>query len=51
MNINWSKWEPMPSPENCRDIEGPEGPGVYQLRDRKTKEYILSVKVKCVGKG
>jgi hypothetical protein len=36
--MNWSTWKPMPSPEKCREIEGPvdaQGknlPGVYQIR-------------------
>lgn len=41
MEINWSKWKPMPSPQNCRQIEGPEGAGVYQIRNRNTKQLIL----------
>lgn len=39
--LKWTNWKPMPSPENCRDIEGPVGPGVYQIRTRTTNEYIL----------
>lgn len=38
--LNWSKWKPMPSPESCRTIEGPPGPGVYQIRSRVTIEFI-----------
>jgi hypothetical protein len=38
--LNWKNWKQMPSPENCRNIDGPEGPGVYQIRNRKTKEFI-----------
>jgi hypothetical protein len=43
----WSNWKPFPSPENCRNIEVIEGlalydgPGVYQIRNKKTGEYIL----------
>ena len=40
MKIPWSNWKAMPSPENCKNIEGPEGPGVYQIRNKKTDEYI-----------
>ena len=36
----WTNWQPMPSPENCRKIEGPKGPGVYQIRNRKTSHFI-----------
>jgi hypothetical protein len=31
----------MPSPENCRQIEGPSGPGVYQVRNDKTNQFVL----------
>lgn len=37
----WSSWKKMPSPENCRQIEGPEGLGLYQLKNTKTNENIL----------
>ncbi len=37
---NWTKWKPMPSPENARTIDGPEGPGVYQIWNKKTKQFI-----------
>lgn len=40
MNIEWTSWKAMPQPENCKQIEGPEGPGVYQIRNRKTNEFI-----------
>nr|WP_321485583.1 hypothetical protein [uncultured Draconibacterium sp.] len=38
--LKWTKWKPMPTPENCRTIVGPVGPGVYQIRNKKTNEYI-----------
>lgn len=41
MNINWSNWKAMPSPENCKQIEGPEDAGVYQIINKKTDEFIL----------
>jgi hypothetical protein len=31
----------MPSPENCKQIDGPEGAGVYQIRNKKLDEFIL----------
>lgn len=40
MNIKWKNWKPMPSPQTCKEIDGPIGPGVYQLRNRKTSEFI-----------
>lgn len=36
----WSEWKPMPSPDLCRSIDAPEGPGVYQIRNRITKQLI-----------
>jgi hypothetical protein len=36
----WSEWKPMPAPENCRLIEGPKGPGVYQIRNKNNKQFI-----------
>ncbi|MBS1623144.1 MAG: GIY-YIG nuclease family protein [Bacteroidetes bacterium] len=37
----WSAWRPMPSPERCKeDIEGPAESGVYQIRNKKTGQYI-----------
>lgn len=41
MNISWSDWQKMPEPESCREIKGPEGPGVYQIRDSVSGEFIL----------
>lgn len=38
--FNWTAWKRIPSPENCRKIEGPSGPGVYQIRNQKTKQLI-----------
>ena len=38
--INWTEWLPMPAPEDCRNIKGPEGPGVYQIRNRKSGMFI-----------
>lgn len=37
---NWTNWKPMPSPPDCKNIEGPEGPGVYQIRNIKTDQLI-----------
>lgn len=38
--LNWSEWKPIPSPQNCRAITGPDGPGVYQIKNWKTDEFI-----------
>ncbi|WP_437921485.1 hypothetical protein [Sphingobacterium sp. LRF_L2] len=47
-NLNWSQWEQLPSPENCRQIDGPKGPGVYQIRNSKTRQLILfGIGIKC----
>lgn len=39
-DLKWTEWKAMPSPENCKSIEGPISSGVYQIRSRKTKEFI-----------
>jgi len=42
----WTKWKAMPSPETCLLIEGPQNeqgqdlPGVYQIRNIKTNQFI-----------
>lgn len=36
----WTNWKSMPAPENCRKIEGPIGPGVYQIRNKTTNQFI-----------
>lgn len=41
MNLDWSNWTAMPSPERCKQIEGPECSGVYQVRNKRTEEFIL----------
>jgi len=38
--LNWTAWKPMPAPEECRKIEGPDGCGVYQVRNKKTGQFI-----------
>lgn len=38
--LSWTKWKPVPSPDICRSIEGPTGSGVYQIRNKITKEFI-----------
>ncbi|MDP2174540.1 MAG: hypothetical protein Q8K70_01375 [Bacteroidota bacterium] len=40
MKIEWTDWRPMPSPDNCKEIIGPDGPGVYQIRNKNTDEFI-----------
>lgn len=45
---NWSSWTPLPPPQNCREIKGPEGPGVYQIRNKVTQQFILfGIGVEC----
>ncbi|KYG77167.1 hypothetical protein [Roseivirga echinicomitans] len=47
-NENWSSWRKMPRPEDCRNIEGPQGSGVYQIREVGTKRKILfGIGVEC----
>lgn len=37
---NWTTWKSIPSPEVCRTIEAPNAPGVYQIRNNKTEQFI-----------
>lgn len=37
----WSQWLPFPDPKNRGILCAPFGPGVYQLRNKKTKEFVL----------
>lgn len=37
----WTKWLPFPSSENIRNIVAPNGPGVYELKNKVTGEYVL----------
>ena len=47
----WSIWRSMPSPEKCRELIGPKGPGLYQVRHKETDEYILfGISIKCKEK-
>lgn len=38
---NWTNWKSMPTPQSCRNIEGPKGAGLYQIRNIKTNELVL----------
>lgn len=47
----WSRWKAMPSPEKCKEIEGPTGPGVYQIRHKRTGQLIMFGQgEKCQGR-
>jgi len=46
--LNWSNWKKTPRPENCRQITGPEGPGVYQIRHKSTKQKVqFGIGIQC----
>jgi hypothetical protein len=34
-------WMPFPDPRKCGFLHAPFGPGVYQIRNRKTGEYVM----------
>lgn len=38
--MNWTNWKSMPTPETCRIIDGPKYAGVYQIRNKKTNQFI-----------
>ena len=37
----WSRWRSFPDPKTGGYLSAPFGPGVYQLRNRKTRELVL----------
>lgn len=44
----WTNWRPMPPPEDCRLIAAPKGPGVYQIRNKITGQFIqFGIGVEC----
>jgi hypothetical protein len=38
---NWSEWLPFPDPRKGDYLHAPFGPGVYELRHRKSGAFIL----------
>ena len=40
-SLKWSQWKPMPNPVECRSIEAPVGPGLYQIKTQNTNQFIL----------
>ena len=38
---DWSEWSPFPDPRNRGILSAPFGPGLYQLRNLETGEYVL----------
>ena len=40
-HYSWSKWTAFPDPRKGEYLYAPYGCGVYQLRNKKTKQYIL----------
>ncbi len=47
-NVKWTNWIQMPSPSNCRNIRGPGGPGVYQIRNKATEQLIqFGIGIRC----
>ena len=40
-NIGWSDWKSFPDPRKGEYLNAPFGSGVYQLRNKKTNEFVL----------
>ncbi|GAB2769624.1 hypothetical protein [Salinimicrobium soli] len=38
---DWSQWLPFPDPSDHGILRAPFGPGLYQLRNAKTGEYVV----------
>ena len=45
----WSNWEKFPNPVKDEYLNAPIGPGVYQLRNKKTGELIMFGRSKNVA--
>ena len=45
----WSRWRSFSDPKTGGYLSAPFGPGVYQLRNRKTRELVLFGKGKNVA--
>ena len=45
----WSEWRDFPDPRKLEYLYAPFGGGVYRLRNKETKEYILFGKSKHVA--
>lgn len=39
--MKWSNWEKFPDPGMADYLSAPFGMGIYQLRNKKTKELVL----------
>ncbi|MBQ3259775.1 MAG: hypothetical protein IJA66_01650 [Alistipes sp.] len=46
----WSEWRDFPDPRKLEYLYAPIGFGVYRLRNKETKEYILFGKSKHVAR-
>lgn len=41
IGYKWTNWIKFPAPDSIRNIRGPKGPGVYQIKNETTDELIL----------
>ena len=48
-NKEWNHWRCFPNPRSGEYLLAPFGPGVYELRNRATKELVLFGSGKCVA--
>ena len=39
--VGWDDWRPFPDPRKGEYLNAPFGSGVYQLRNKKTNEFVL----------
>lgn len=37
----WTEWHPIPDPREREFLRAPFGPGVYEIHNRRTDEFIL----------
>ena len=45
---SWSEWRCFPDPQKGQYLYAPFGGGVYRLRNKATKEYVLFGKIKRI---
>jgi len=45
----WSRWTSFPDPRESQYLRAPIGSGVYEIRRRDTREFVLVGAGKCVA--
>ena len=40
-DLNWTEWKSFPDPQKGENLTAPFGYGIYQLKNRRTKEFVI----------